>query len=379
MSTPTVAVVGPLPPPIHGHMVLTRRILGSRRLACEFRIVHVDSSDHRGFENLGRFDLANVVLAIRHGWRLLVTLARERPAIVYVPLSQNILGLGRDLAFVALGLAARSLVIGHVHGGGFRTFLEDAPAWFRAAARALLRRTATLVAMSEWQRERVAAAIPGCRAVVVPHGTEILETPPRLPESHPLRALYVSSYLDESKGLQTVLEAASEAQRAGITSTWDIVGAPTNGSGRRPGVEPLAATSGIHFRGALEPEELRRAYASADVFVFPTQANEGFGFVRIEAMAAGLPVITTEAGGAREIVRDGIDGFIVEYDSPGEIVNRLAELEADPERRAEMGRRAQERQRARFSEESFERGMASVWREVAAGRARASARATHDE
>jgi glycosyltransferase involved in cell wall biosynthesis len=378
MNTPTVAVVGPLPPPIHGHMVLTRRILGSRRLAREFRIVHVDSSDHRGFENLGRFDLVNALLAIRHGSWLLVTLARERPAIVYVPLSQNILGLGRDLTFVALALAARSRVIGQVHGGGFQTFLEDAPAWFRAAARALLRRTAALVVMSEWQRERVAAAIPGCRAVVVPHGTELLDIPPRKPGSDPLRALYVSSYLDRSKGLHTVLEAASEAQRAGVTGRWDIVGAPTNESRRRPGLE-LAAAPGIHFRGALGPEELRRAYASADVFVFPTQANEGFGFVRIEAMAAGLPVITTEAGGAREIVRDGVDGFIVEYDSPEEIVNRLAELEADPERRAEMGRRAQERQRSRFSQESFERGMASVWTEVAAGRVRASARATHDE
>jgi phosphatidyl-myo-inositol dimannoside synthase len=358
-------------------MVLTQRILGSRRLAREFRIVHVESSDHRGFQNLGRFDLANVIFAIHHGWRLLATLARERPAIVYVPLSQNILGLGRDLSFVALALAARSRVIGHVHGGGLRTFLEHAPVWFRAAARALLRRSAALVVMSEWQRERVAAAIPGCRAVVVPHGTEILAIPPREPEGHPLRALYVSSYLDRSKGLHTVLEAASEAQRAGVTARWDIVGAPTNES--RGGVESLPSAPGIHFRGALEPEELRRAYASADVFVFPTQANEGFGFVRIEAMAAGLPVITTEAGGAREIMRDGIDGFIVQYDSPGEIVNRLAQLEADPERRAEMGRRAQERQRARFSQEAFEQGMARVWSEVAAGRARASAPPTHDE
>ena len=79
-------------------------------------------------------------------------------------------------------------------------------------------------------------------------------------------------------------------------------------------------------------------------------------------MAAGLPVITTEAGGAREVVRDGVDGFIVDYDNPGQIVERLARLEREPELRSRMGRAAQQRQRALFSEEAFDDALAGVWR-----------------
>jgi glycosyltransferase involved in cell wall biosynthesis len=67
-------------------------------------------------------------------------------------------------------------------------------------------------------------------------------------------------------------------------------------------------------------------------------------------------------------VRDGVDGFIVEYGSPQRVVRCLEELRSDPERRVEMGRSAQVRQRAMFSDASFAEAMASVWRRAAARR-----------
>lgn len=124
------------------------------------------------------------------------------------------------------------------------------------------------------------------------------------------------------------------------------------------------AISGINFLGALDRQEMVGAYRSADVFVFPTTAAEGFGLVRIEAMAAALPVLTTEAGGARDIVRDGIEGFILDYDRPEQTVELLEELRTDPERRLQMGLRGQERQRMLFSEEVFGEALAKVWSDV---------------
>jgi len=345
-------------------MIFTRRILGSERLSRKFRIVHVDVSDHRELGTVGRFDLTNIVLAMQHSARLAVVLWRERPAIVYLPLAQNMVGVGRDLLFVALSLLARARVIAHVHGGSFGSFLANAPRWFAAPALALLRRSAAFVVMTEWQRERVAAVLPAARVKVVPHGTPDVRGPARKLSDAPLRALYVSSHLDEGKGLSTLLDAAIHAQREGITTSWEIVGAWLSETVKRRSEVVVNGTPGISFRGALAREQALDAYASADVFVFPTQVAEGFGLVRIEAMAAGLPVITTEAGGAHEIVRDGVDGFIVGYRRADEIVARLRELRADPELRARMGEAARERQRAHFSEDAFEERLARVWREV---------------
>jgi glycosyltransferase involved in cell wall biosynthesis len=86
---------------------------------------------------------------------------------------------------------------------------------------------------------------------------------------------------------------------------------------------------------------LRVIYQQADVFVFPTLV-EGMPLVVLEAMASGLPVITTP-NGPGEIVRDGIDGFVVPIRDTKAIVEKLEFLRANPEVRAEMGTNARMR------------------------------------
>lgn len=351
---------------MHGHMVFTQRVLGSRFLRERFRLLHVDISDHRGFDTLGRFDLLNVVLAALHLWRMTRVLLFERPHVVHVPLSQNMLGLGRDLVFVAVALLGRARVVGHVHGGGLGSFLATAPRWFSVPARSLLGRCAALVVMTRSQGEQLAAQLPRHRMVVLAHGTASMQIAPRAAGDRPLRALYVSSNLQASKGLWPMLDAAVQAQREKITVCWDVVGAWLNEETRVEAQDRVRGVDGIRFHGELEPELLVKRYSDADVFVFPTGETEGFALVRIEAMAAGLPVLTTPAGGGAEIVRDGQDGFIVDYDDPQQIVSRLKMLRADPELLAELSRSAHERQRDSFSISAFEQGLAALYARVAA-------------
>lgn len=361
-----MAVIGPLPPPSHGHMVFTRRLLDSKLLAQRFRIVHVDISDHRDLGTIGRLDPMNVVLALRDFWRLLRTLTTVRPAVVHVPMAQNLLGLGRDLVFIAIALRRRSRVVAQVHGGGLGAFMDSAPAWFRALARPLLRRCAAFVVMTPWQAASTGAAVPPERIVVIPHGTDDNEAPLPQAQADSFRALYVSSHLHESKGLEPLVEAAIESQRTGVTTEWEIIGAWLDEEARIAVEQRTRVVNGISFRGAVDRAELPEAYSRADAFVFPTGPNEGFALVRIEAMAAGLPVITTEAGGGGEIVREGVEGFIVDYDAPDQIVERLRALRDDPERRTEVGRSARLRQRESFSAGAFESALADLWDRVAA-------------
>lgn len=78
-------------------------------------------------------------------------------------------------------------------------------------------------------------------------------------------------------------------------------------------------------------------FAAADAFVFPTR-YEPFGMVITEAMAAGLPVVTTASAGASEVITQGVDGEVVaDADDAAVIAERLDALLADPERRAAMG------------------------------------------
>jgi len=82
---------------------------------------------------------------------------------------------------------------------------------------------------------------------------------------------------------------------------------------------------------------LSAEYARADVFVLPTVCDS-FALVHLEAMAAGIPVITTPNCGS--VVRDGVDGFIVPIRDPQAIADRVEEIVSDRNLRAEMSANA---------------------------------------
>jgi glycosyltransferase involved in cell wall biosynthesis len=102
----------------------------------------------------------------------------------------------------------------------------------------------------------------------------------------------------------------------------------------------------VELRGWISREELEGLYRQAAGFIHV--GEEDFGITMVEALAAGAPVIAQNAGGARDIIRDGPDGVLLEepsVDSLREAVERVAATEWDPERLAE---RATEFSRPRF-------------------------------
>ena len=73
----------------------------------------------------------------------------------------------------------------------------------------------------------------------------------------------------------------------------------------------------VEFHGATTGEAKRQAFVEADIFVFPTFFPvETFGIVNIEALEAGLPVITTPVAAIPEIIKDGINGYLVHLKRP---------------------------------------------------------------
>ena len=124
---------------------------------------------------------------------------------------------------------------------------------------------------------------------------------------------------------------------------------------RAPGTHLAVAGDGPHlpylrrhfegapatFLGYLTGQPLADAYASADIFVFPSEA-ETFGMVVPEAMAAGIPVVSTRVGGVDDVLEEGESGFIVEVDDLDALVDRVRLLAGDPERRRRMGARGRE-------------------------------------
>ena len=112
----------------------------------------------------------------------------------------------------------------------------------------------------------------------------------------------------------------------------------------RPALERLFASHDVTFTGFLGGEELAAAFASADVFVMPSP-TETLGFVVLEAMAAGCPVVAARAGGIPDLVSHGVNGLLFDPRDPDDAGEAIRGLLADRTRArffAEQGRKSAE-------------------------------------
>jgi spore coat protein SA len=105
----------------------------------------------------------------------------------------------------------------------------------------------------------------------------------------------------------------------------------------------------VVFTGFLPPSEIPRYYGLGDVFVCVSQWREPLARIHYEAMAAGLPIITTKRGGNAEVVETGVNGIVVkDYDNPEAVAESICYLVENEERALEMGRTGR-----RLAEQSY--------------------------
>lgn len=165
---------------------------------------------------------------------------------------------------------------------------------------------------------------------------------PRMaPINRPVRLLTVGR-LVEKKGIADAIAATARLRDQGLSIEHDIIGEGYE----RPTLERLIAQHGlggvVTLRGERSQEEIAAALAAADLFVAPSvTARDGASDAAIntlkEAMATGLPVVSTWHGGIPELVEDGVSGYLVAERDPAALADRLADLIADPDRWAAMG------------------------------------------
>jgi glycosyltransferase involved in cell wall biosynthesis len=261
------------------------------------------------------------------------------------------------------------------------TGLKRLALWrLRALSREAARLSDRVIATDETTRGEVPRLL-GVRAdqvAVIPNGIEPDEiarlTPPdpaavvrtALPALEDASPFFLSvGRLEAYKGFGDVLEALARLHtRAALPPGWAWVVAG-DGPARRP-LEQRAQTAlagHVHFAGTVADAMLHALYARADVFVHAPR-YEGSSLVTLEAMAHGLPVVATRAGGIPDKVRDGETGRLVAPADAEALSLALAELAGDPLRRQQMGRRGQERARTAFAWETIIERVLALYRSL---------------
>jgi glycosyltransferase involved in cell wall biosynthesis len=114
----------------------------------------------------------------------------------------------------------------------------------------------------------------------------------------------------------------------------------------------------VELVGAIPRSEMAAQYHWADLFVLPS-VSDTFGLVILEAMAHGLPVIATKNTGAPDILRDGVDGFIVPVMAPEAIADCLVRFASDQKLLQEMSRNSFDRSRS-FGIDAYSHKLAAL-------------------
>ncbi|HUA74458.1 MAG TPA: glycosyltransferase family 4 protein [Solirubrobacteraceae bacterium] len=289
-----------------------------------------------------------------------------------------VLGLARRSPLPGLRMARTLPTVVHV-----RDVLP--PGRAGSASLRLIGATATVVvANSEHTAAAVRAAAPEARVEVLHNPVDVGRFDPERIDRAQARAelgeagrrellLGVVAQLTPWKGQDTAIEALGALRREGIDAQLLLIGAAkftaraTRFDNERyvAGLHELAAREGVAERVSWlgEREDVPRLVRALDALLLPSW-EEPFGRALIEAMALEVPVLATGVGGPREIVREGVDGFLLPPRDPAAWASAIRRLHEDRELAARLGRAGRERVLEQFTNERHARATLDVYEHV---------------
>ncbi len=184
------------------------------------------------------------------------------------------------------------------------------------------------VASSFTERSLLEIGIPSSKITVIPYGAPIEYFRPRPKQDQIFRAMFAGQ-VGTRKGVQYLLPA------------WQELDLPESelllvGVNQMPTDWLAKYSDRVRLTGSVPHSSLNEYYSSANVFVFPSLV-EGFGLVLLEAMACGIPIITTPNTAGPDIITDGVEGFIVPIRDVTALKEKLEWCYRHPQELAAMG------------------------------------------
>ena len=385
---PRVLVVGPLPPPFGGMSRYVQALLGSD-LCRSFELSHFNTSfsprvrsqgvnpgdkRYRGRQTTRRMygyilsgggwsGIKTLVAGLLSVPRFALCLLHRRPELVHVFANMN-WGFWRAGTMVLLGRLAGSRVVFHPLGAIERFY----PSSGRLGRRLItvMLDAADIVLLQSPGLARQVAAFTRTPTLGLFNGIDLAPfaamaaARARLTTNGGIRFLAVGD-LGHNKGTWDILTAAGRVKERIPGASWTFIGrgnlADLAQRARLAGVEDR-----VSFPGAICDEEKLRLFREADVFLLPSHA-EGQPLSILEAMAAGLPIISTPVGSIAEVV-GAANGILV---PPGDVERlgaAMLKLANDPALRTRMAVANREASVARFDARRLWREVGEIWDRV---------------
>jgi len=334
--------VGPVAPPVGG-MTVSLNNLATSSLRDKYDLGVLDITGYRA-----RNKRANPLQGLLHQlylvFKLIGVLVIKNPRIVHIQMASFFYFYRRSVDIAKL---FGKKVIFHLRGASFVDFYNNSPGFGKWIMRSVLGLSDRVITLSDYWKDFLSSITAPEKICVVPNGVKLsefrLEKNRRaemgLPES--TAVVFFVGPIGKRKGAFDVLDAIPKV--AGKVKDVVFVFC---GPGEFP--EELEAFKGkiteaglspyIRYAGDITGHDLRDHYLSSDIFILPSYA-ENLPNSLLEAMAAGLPVVVSDVGAIPEVVKDGLNGFIIRPGNIDSIAEKVVILVQDSELRKAMGSR----------------------------------------
>lgn len=353
-----------LPPPVHGVTAINEHI--ARRLLpgrLQHRIVNLNSSDSMASMHGSRFK--KVFRSLKMITTMLWLLHSFRPQLVYFTIAPFGVGLIRDLLLTSLIRASGRRIVFHLHGTGFS---QKTSRLYRLAYQYLFRRDHFII-LSDLLYDDIARYLPRSRCRVLPNATEGLlsyEDRRRIynnGSSAVPEIIYLANF-DPRKGLLTAIDTFVDLRRRGVLARLRLVGSYSYYWGQDQMLGYLAMIDAdirqdIIVHGPAYDEEKARLLSNADIFFYPS-SHDALPLVVLEAMAHGLPVVTSTQGALSDVVLHADCGYLFHAHDGQNFLEVLIELCQDRQKRQQLGRNAWQRYRRQYSFAAFDAGLLRI-------------------
>lgn len=235
------------------------------------------------------------------------------------------------VAVLVRGLAARRVpVVTTSHGGDL--FGLQGSIW-KTIKRKVLRESDAVTVVSRAMADTASNLVSGINPIVIPMGTDLTKTftPQLEPRTGPIKNLLFVGRLVERKGVKYLLEALALVVKRHPDVHLRVIGHGPMQSSLESYANRLGLKEVVSFLGPRLHHELPEYYRQADLTVFPSCDQEGFGLVMVEAMGSGCPVIASNLAAVGDVIEDGVSGTLVAPADSVELANAICSAIDEPQ------------------------------------------------
>lgn len=357
-----------IPPPINGAAVMGQYVKNSRFINQKFETDYINLTTSYKLNAIGRAGLHKVKVIFAILKDILIAQIKNKYDVCYISLTAKGVGFYKDFLVVLVLKLLRQNIVYHFHNKGVQEFSRRG---LNAILYRFVFKKTKSILLSPRLYGDIEVFVPKSDVYYCPNGIQknsILESKKKEHKSseNVCKFLFLSNMINE-KGVLELLNACHLLVSKNREFECHFVGAWSDITEHdfNQVVLKLDISKQIFAHGKKYNEDKLDFFIMADVFVFPTYYhNETFGLVILEAMQAGLPVISTFEGGIPDVVKDGVTGLLVEQRNTEMLANKMEYLIDSPEICKKMGIAGKNRYLELFQLPIFEDRMANILDDV---------------